>query len=76
MRLRLDRRPAGLLARVRQVAPAALWAGEELVVPGPARYRPKILNAVRAEGVEVRGLSAEEGRLDALYRELVVEASA
>jgi Cu-processing system ATP-binding protein len=76
MRLRLDRRPAGLLARVRQVAPAALWAGEELVVPGPARYRPKILDAVRAEGVEVRGLSAEEGRLDALYRELVVEASA
>jgi hypothetical protein len=31
---------------------------------------------VRALGVEVRGLTAEEGRLDVLYRELVAEAEA
>jgi hypothetical protein len=29
---------------------------------------------VRALGVEVRGLTADEGRLDTLYRELVGEA--
>ena len=74
MRLRLASRPAGLLAAVRQSAPLALWAGEELVVPGAAALRPRVLDAVRALGVEVRGLTAEEGRLDVLYRELVADA--
>ncbi len=46
----------------------------ELVVPGPAALRPRVLDAVRALGVEVRGLTAEEGRLDVLYRELVAES--
>jgi len=76
MRLRLAARPEGLLAAVRALAPAALWAGEELVVPGPAALRPRVLDAVRALGVDVRGLTAEEGRLDVLYRELVAEAEA
>jgi len=76
MRLRLAARPEGLLAAVRAVAPAATWAGEELVVPGGAAGRPRVLDAVRAQGVEVRGLTAEEGRLDVLYRELVAEAPA
>jgi Cu-processing system ATP-binding protein len=58
------------------LAASATWAGEELVVPGPAALRPRVLDAVRALGVEVRGLSAEEGRLDVLYRELVAEAEA
>jgi Cu-processing system ATP-binding protein len=71
MRLRLDRRPERLLERVRRTAPRALWAGEDLVVPGPARDRPRILDEIRAEGVEIRGLSAEDGRLDLLYQELV-----
>jgi len=31
---------------------------------------------VRGQGVEVRGLTAEDGRLDVLYRELVAEATA
>ena len=75
MRLRLASRPAGLLAAVKALAPAATWAGEELVVPGPAVIRPRVLDAVRALGVEVRGLTAEEGRLDALYRELVADTS-
>ncbi|HEX9186061.1 MAG TPA: ABC transporter ATP-binding protein [Vicinamibacteria bacterium] len=84
MRLRVGGRPAGLLDAVRALAPAAAWAGgardgapsrdEELVVPGPAALRPAVLDAVRAQGVEVRGLTADEGRLDALYRELVAES--
>jgi Cu-processing system ATP-binding protein len=76
MRLRFAARPAGLLDAVRALAPAAVWAGEELIVPGPAALRPRVLDAVRALGVELRGLSAEEGRLDVLYRELVAEAEA
>ena len=84
MRLRLASRPEGLLATVRALAPDATWAGapregssgrdKELVVPGPAALRPRVLDAVRALGVEVRGLTADEGRLDTLYRELVGEA--
>jgi Cu-processing system ATP-binding protein len=74
LRLRLATRPEGLLPAVKAVAPAAAWAGEELVVPGPAALRPRVLDVVRGLGVEVRGLTAEEGRLDVLYRELVAEA--
>lgn len=75
MRLRLDSRPPGLLEAVRALAPASVWAGEELVVPGPAAVRPRVLDAVRGQGVEVRGLTAEEGRLDVLYRELIAEGT-
>jgi Cu-processing system ATP-binding protein len=74
MRLRLGARPDGLLETLRPLAPRAAWAGEELVVPGPAALRPRVIDAVRARGVEVTGLTAEEGRLDTLYRELVAEA--
>jgi len=74
MRLRLACRPSGLLEAVREVARAATWAGEELVVPGPAALRPRVLDVVRSLGAELRGLTAEEGRLDTLYRELVAEA--
>jgi Cu-processing system ATP-binding protein len=74
MRLRLGANPKGLLAAVRTLAPAASWAGEELIVPGAASLRPRVLDAVRALGVEVRGLTADEGRLDVLYRELVGES--
>jgi Cu-processing system ATP-binding protein len=76
MRLRLDSRPVTLLEAVRTLAPSAVWAGEELIVPGPAALRPRVLDAVRARGVEVKGLTAEEGRLDLLYRELVGERDA
>jgi Cu-processing system ATP-binding protein len=71
MRLRLDRPAPGLLERVREKAPRAVWAGDELVVPGAAALRPAVLDLVRAAGAEVRGLTAEEGRLDGLYAELV-----
>jgi Cu-processing system ATP-binding protein len=75
MRLRLDACPPGLLARVTALAPGARWTGEELVIPGPPRLRAAAIEAVRAEGAELRGLTADEGRLDALYRELVEAAA-
>jgi Cu-processing system ATP-binding protein len=73
MRLRFAARASGLLETVRGLAPKAVWSGEELVVPGPAATRPAVLDAVRHAGAEIRGLTAEEGRLDELYRELVGE---
>ena len=71
MRVRLARRVEGLLEQVKTLAPAALWANDELIVPGPATTRPAVLDAIRAAGGDIRGLTADEGRLDALYRELV-----
>jgi Cu-processing system ATP-binding protein len=71
MRLRLDRRPPDLLAALHAIAPRALWAGDELIVPGPTAVRPPVLDMVRAAGAGITALSVEEGRLDLLYRELV-----
>lgn len=71
LRLRLDRRPKGLLDSLRPLSPAASWAGEELILPGPAASRPALIDAVRAAGAEIRSLTADEGRLDTLYSELV-----
>jgi Cu-processing system ATP-binding protein len=71
MRLRLLDRPPGLLESVRAIAPQAVWAADELIVPGGASLRPAVLDLVRGAGTEIRGLTAEEGRLDALYAELV-----
>jgi hypothetical protein len=34
-----------------------------------------VLDRIREAGAEIRGLTAEEGRLDAFYRELVGAAS-
>ena len=71
MRVRLSQRVPGLLERVRERSPKALWFGEELVVPGPASSRPGVLDVVRNAGGEITGLTAEEGRIDQFYRELV-----
>jgi Cu-processing system ATP-binding protein len=71
MRLRLASNPPRLLDAVRGLAPRAVWSGEELIVPGPAAARPAVLDRVRQQGAEIRGLTAEEGRLDELYLELV-----
>ena len=73
MRVRIASPPAGLLETVRPLARGVSWVGDELVVPGPALLRPRALDAIRAAGAEIRGLTAEEGRLDVLYRELVGE---
>jgi Cu-processing system ATP-binding protein len=71
MRVRLAAPIEGLLARIRTLAPQALLAGDEVIVPGPAGTRPAILDLIRESGGDIRGLTADEGRLDALYRELV-----
>jgi Cu-processing system ATP-binding protein len=76
MRLRLDDESPGLLAKVRTLAPDAVWAANELIVPGGAALRPAVLDVVRNAGAEIRGLTAEEGRLDALYQELVTSPGA
>jgi Cu-processing system ATP-binding protein len=71
MRLRLDRCPAGLLERLRPLAPGAAWIDGELLVPGRAAARPAVLECVRLAGIPLRGVTTEEGRLDSFYRELV-----
>lgn len=70
LRLRLAARTPGLLERVREVSPSAVWSGDELIVPGPAADRPRAIDLVRQHGGTIVGLTAEEGRLDAFYREL------
>jgi Cu-processing system ATP-binding protein len=71
MRLRVDDERPGLLEKVRTLAPGATWAANELIVPGGAALRPAVLDAVRSTGAAILGLTAEEGRLDTLYQELV-----
>lgn len=70
MRVRLDACPTELLDRVCAVAPGTRWAQPHLVVPGAASSRAAALEAVRARGAEIRGLTSEDGRLDLLYRDL------
>lgn len=71
IRIRLDRKPAGLLEEVRRLSPAAQWQGDELVAPGSAVMRPAVLDLARRSGGEIRGLVAQDGQLETLYRELV-----
>lgn len=71
MKVTLDRWLPGVLDTVLRLAPSAVRAGETLVVPGPASGRPAVLDAIRGAGGIVTGLTAEEGRLDEFYRELV-----
>ena len=71
MRLLLERCPPDFLEALRGIAPRAVRAGEELVVPGPTSIRPRVLDLVREKGAVIRALTVEEGRLDLLYGELV-----
>ena len=48
--------------------------GADLVVPGSAGIRPRVLERVQSAGGAVTGLTTEEGRLDKLFLELVGEA--
>lgn len=70
MRIRLDACGPELLGHVQAVAPGARWVPSQLVVPGGARARAAALEVVRAAGAEIRGLAAEDGRLDVIYREM------
>lgn len=71
MRVRLARRIDAVLDRIREHSPQSQWVGDELVVPGPASARPAILDCARGAGADIVGLTAEEGRLDQFYRELI-----
>lgn len=71
MRVRLAHRIHGVLERVRTQSPQAVWFGDELVIPGRASDRPAMLDLIRNEGAAITGLTAQEGRLDHFYRELV-----
>ena len=73
LRLRIDHEPAGLMERVRDLTPQATHSGDSLIVPGPAAIRPAVIDLVRASGATILGLTAEEGRLDMFYRDLVEE---
>ena len=44
MRVRLEARVGGLLERVRERSPKAVWFGDELIVPGAAVARPAVLD--------------------------------
>jgi len=67
MRVRLASCPQGLLEKL----PGARFAAGELFVPGDAGTRAASLETIRHFGARVLGLTAEEGRIEALYRELV-----
>jgi len=71
LRLRLDRPAASLLERLQHACPGASADGYDLSLPGPASSRPALLAAVAATGAVVCSLTADEGRLDVLYSELV-----
>jgi Cu-processing system ATP-binding protein len=73
MKISLDTPTDGLLERVRERVPRAVWAAGQLIVPAPAAERLAVLDIVRGSGATIRGLTAEEGRLDGFYRELVAE---
>ena len=75
MRVRLAEPPAAVPERVRAVAPGSFVELDELVIPGPPSLRPAALDAVRQSAVEIRGLTAEEGRLDTFYRELIGDST-
>jgi Cu-processing system ATP-binding protein len=75
MRVRLAMVAPALLERVCREAPGTRWSGTELVVPGPASDRPRLLAVIHGAGGTVVGLTTEEGRLDELYRELIGSGS-
>jgi Cu-processing system ATP-binding protein len=74
MRVRAGGVAEEALARLRAVAPGSEMRAGEIVVPGAPSLRPAALEALRAAGVEVLGLTADEGRLDEFYRELIGES--
>lgn len=71
MRVRVGRAGDKVARMVGAIVPRAAWRGDEVSVPGPATKRPAVLEAIRSAGGEVLSIAAEEGRLDALYRDLV-----
>jgi Cu-processing system ATP-binding protein len=75
LRVRLTRCVDASLSAIRELHPRTRREGEELVIPCPAASRPAVLERLRGLGAAIAALSTEEGRLDALYRELIQEAT-
>jgi Cu-processing system ATP-binding protein len=73
MRVTLDRPRPDLLPVISTLARKASTHGSELFVVAPPAARAAVLDLIRNQGAEIRGLTAEEGRLDLFYRELVGE---
>jgi Cu-processing system ATP-binding protein len=71
MRVRLAAPVPGLLERLGTMCPGSSSQGDELIVKGAASARPAALDVIRGAGGVIVGLSAEEGRVEDLYRELV-----
>jgi len=74
MRVRVAGKPESLLTDMQRIAPGSRFELDELVIPGSPAVRPVALDAIRQQGIEIRGLTAEEGRLDTFYRELIGES--
>jgi Cu-processing system ATP-binding protein len=75
MRVRMAHRTPGLLERVRMHSAQAMWFGDELVIPGPATARSPMLDLIKDAGAPIVGLTAQEGRLDEFYSDLIGGAS-
>lgn len=73
MKVTVDVVSGDVLTRLRAIAPGVMTSADQVIVPGTADVRLAVLDALRDQGVTIRGWSAEEGRLDAFYRELVEE---
>jgi len=71
LRLELDRCPPELIARCEPLAAGPRWDGQALEVRGSPEQRARVVEQVRAAGVELRGLSSVEGGLESLYEELL-----
>jgi ABC-type multidrug transport system ATPase subunit len=71
MRLRVPTLDEAAVDGLRLVAPGATLSGGELLVPGAASLRPRVIEMITSRGHRIEDLVAEEGRLDDLYRELV-----
>lgn len=71
MRLRVPTLDPLTLSGLQVMAPEATLDHGELVVPGPAGMRPRVIELILARGHQIVDLVAEDGRLDDLYREMV-----
>lgn len=71
MRVRLDGDMTRTLFAVQRIVPRAAIEGSEVIIPGDGAHRAAVLDAIRDCGCVITGLVAEDGRLDALYAELV-----
>ena len=76
MRLRVAGGGDALLAAVRALAAARDLVRRGAGRPGPGVPAPARDRGGAPAGLEIRGLTAEEGRLDVLYRELIAEVDA